>query len=165
MPRHAFPPPPIRQAGFSFIELVATLAILATLAAVALPLAETTVRRHKEQELRRALRDIRQALDAYKRAADDGRIALSPERSGYPARLEELVQGVPNAKQAGGTLRFLRRLPPDPFAADPMMPPAQSWATRSYDSPADAPHEGADVFDVYSRSEQIGLNGLPYREW
>jgi general secretion pathway protein G len=151
--------------GFTLIELVITVAILAVLASVAVPLTELVLQRAKEHELRRALRDLREAIDAYKQASDEGRIARGADASGYPARLEHLAAGVEDQKSPRRErLYLLRRLPRDPFA-DPDAPAAQTWGKRSYASAPEAPHEGEDVFDVYSRSSGIGLNGRPYREW
>ena len=147
-----------RLRGFTLIELAITVAIVALLASVAVPLAEITVQRTKEQELRRALRDIREAIDAYKQASDDGRVAKKVGESGYPRRLEELVEGVEDQKNPKkARIYFLRRLPPDPFAG--------TWGKRAYASPPNAPQEGDDVFDVYTRAEGSGLNGRLYREW
>ena len=134
------------------------MAIVALLASVALPLAELTVQRGKEAELRRSLREIREAIDAYKQASDDGRIARKIGESGYPRKLEELVEGVEDQKSARRErLYFLRRLPTDPFG--------ESWGKRSYASPPDAPAEGADVFDVYSMAPGKGINGRLYKDW
>lgn len=154
-----------RVAGFTFIELVITVAIVAVLASAAMPLAELTVRRGKEVELRQALQQLRVAIDAYKQAVDDGRVPKLANESGYPKSLDLLVNGVADAKSASkSTIYFLRRLPRDPFA-EPGVPANQTWALRSYASPPQAPQEGDDVFDVYSRSPQIALNGIPYRDW
>jgi len=154
------------RCGFTLIELVVTLAILAVLATAVVPLAELAVKRTKEQELRVALRQIRSALDEYKRAVDDGRVAKKADESGYPASLGVLVQGVVNAKDPeGGKIYFLRRIPRDPFYVDSAAPAARTWGKRSYESPYDAPQEGKDVFDVYSLAEGTGLNGIPYRQW
>ncbi len=156
----------MKTRGFTLIELVITLAILAVLASVALPLGELTVQRGKEQELRRSLREMREAIEAYKQAFDEGRIARQPGDSGYPRRLEDLVTGVEDQKNPKKErIYFLRRLPRDPFADDPDVAPAASWAKRSYASPPDEPREGADVFDVFTRSGATGLNGRPLREW
>jgi general secretion pathway protein G len=145
--------------GFTLIELVITVAILGLLASVALPLAEVSVQRSKEQELRRALREIREAIDAYKRAGDEGVIEKPLDRSGYPPTLAALVEGAVDKRDPkGARVYFLRRVPQDPVSGEP-------WGLRSYASPANAPQSGQDVFDVYSKSMHAGLNGVPYKEW
>jgi general secretion pathway protein G len=152
--------------GFSLIELLAAAAILGVLAAVAVPVIETTVRRDKERELRKALRDIRGAIDAYKQATASGHVASKLEDSGYPHDLLDLVVGVEDQTNKNGSkLYFLRRIPRDPFASDLSIPAADTWGKRSFDSSPDAPHQGADVFDVYSTSPLTGMNGQAYREW
>lgn len=152
--------------GFTLIELLVTLAILALLGTLVLPVAEVAVQRREEQELRRALREIRHGLDAFKKAGDEGRIGKPADASGYPERLELLVEGVPDLrspKQA--KIFFLRRLPRDPFNRDADLSDAATWGKRSYASEADEPKEGEDVYDVFSTSERIGLNGIPYNKW
>jgi general secretion pathway protein G len=152
--------------GFTLIELVITVAIIAILASVALPLNELTVKRSKEQDLRRVLREVREALDAYKQAWDDGRIQKRAGESGYPKRLEALVEGIDDQKNPKKEkIYFLRRIPRDPFAADPSLTAAETWGKRSYASPPDDPKEGEDVFDVFSLATGRGINGRPYREW
>jgi general secretion pathway protein G len=155
------------RAGFTLIELLVTLAIIGLLASAVVPLAELVVKRSKEQELSAALRQIRGALDEYKRAVDEGRVTKKADESGYPPSLEVLVAGVENAKDPNkAKIYFLRRLPRDPFFdSDSAVPPERTWGKRSYASPPDTPEEGKDVFDVYSLSEGKGLNGIPYREW
>lgn len=155
-----------RHRGFTLIELVITVAIVAVLASVAVPLVELNVQRAKEHELRTALRQIRGALDAHKRAHDEGRVVARTGGSGYPRSLAELVDGVADAKSpSSARIYFLRRLPRDPFNQDRELGAAATWGLRAYSSPPGAPAEGDDVFDVYSRSEGTGLNGQPHREW
>ncbi len=154
------------RAGFTLIELVVTVAIIGILAAVAMPLAQVTAERAKESELRVSLRKIRDAIDAYKAAGEAGQIEVQADASGYPPRLEVLVEGVADIKSPEPKLiYFLRRIPRDPFNTDIALPPAESWGLRSYASPPDDPQPGDDVFDVYSLSEKTGLNGIAYREW
>lgn len=154
-----------RPRGFTIVELVVTVAILGLLAAMAAPLTETVMRRAREQELKAALVEIRNAIDAYKDAADGGRVAKAAGESGYPASLDVLVNGVVDRQSAGGAkLYFLRRIPRDPFAPAGV-PAGGTWGLRSFDSPPDAPRAGKDVFDVRSLSEGRGLDGTPYREW
>lgn len=152
--------------GFTLIELVVTVAIISILAMAVVPLGELSVRRSKERELRQALWTIRDALDAYKKATDQGRIARRVDGSGYPPSLRDLVNGVPDALSPDGArIYLLRRLPRDPFHAEASDPAEATWGQRSYASPPDQPAEGEDVFDVYSRSQDVGLNGIAYKGW
>lgn len=156
----------MRHRGFTFIELMVTLAILGVLAAVAVPMVQLSVQREREQELRVALMQIREAIDAYKRAVDQGRVTVKSGESGYPKSLEDLVVGVPDARSPKArNLYFLRRVPRDPFHRDTTVPAADTWGKRSYASPPDDPSEGEDVFDVYSLADGSGLNGIEYRQW
>lgn len=156
---------PRQFAGFTLIEMVVVVAIVGILAAAAQPLLELQSRRQKEFALRQGLRTLRSAIDAYRQAAVDGKIAQPDNTSGYPATLQVLVDGVAeSAAPKSRKLYFLRRLPRDPFA-DAAVPAAQTWGLRSYDSPPDAPQPGRDVFDIHSRADGTGLDGTPYREW
>ena len=155
-----------RQGAFSLVELLAVIAILSILASIGLPLAELSHRRSQEEELRRALREIRSALDAYKRMVDAGLIARPAGGSGYPPTLQVLVDGEVNAQTPQASrLYFLRRIPRDPLAPDTVADAAQTWGLRSYESPPDDPQPGRDVFDVYSKVTGVGLDGRPYRQW
>lgn len=152
--------------GFTLIEVVITVAIVAILASVAVPMTELAVQRGKEQDLSRVLRQLREAIDAYKLAADEGRISKSADQSVYPRSLESLVEGVEDAKDPKKRkIYFLRRIPRDPMFPDSATAAVETWGKRSYTSSADDPREGDEVFDVYSLSAATGLNGIPYREW
>jgi general secretion pathway protein G len=162
-------PQRLRSRGFTLVEMLVVVALVGILSAAALPLVEHTVQRQREHALRRALRELRTGIDAYKQAVDEGRIARAADASGYPPTLLALVQGVPDAKSAKPgegqkQLYFLRRLPRDPFAP-PELPAEQTWALRSYGSPPDAPRAGVDVFDVASRSRQRALDGSWLKDW
>jgi general secretion pathway protein G len=152
--------------GFTLIELVVTVAIVGLLAGIAVPTVELAVQRNKEQELRLALREIRKGIDAYKQAYDDGRMIKTVGDSGYPPSLSVLVDGVIDAKNPDkAKMYFLRRVPRDPLSLDADIPADQTWGLRSYESEPDSPSEGRDVFDVYSKSTGIALNGVPYKQW
>lgn len=165
------------EKGFTLIELLVTITIIAILASVILPLSEMAVKREKEIELKRSLRIIRTAIDEYKRASDEGLILKKAGESGYPPDLESLVEGVTLVKIIRSTdadgdgddgpkvIRFLRRIPKDPMEPSPYIAPEDTWNIRSYDSDFDNPSEGDDVFDVYSLSEEIALDGTTYSSW
>ena len=150
--------------GYTLIELMVVMVVLGILASAAYPLAEITVQRDRERELKRSLWEIRDAIDAYKRASDAGTIAPVPGGAGYPPSLEALVAGAPNPKDGGKMRYFLRRIPRDPFAEEGVAL-EKSWGLRSFDSPPDRPRAGADVYDVFTRSDKVGLNGVALREW
>jgi general secretion pathway protein G len=138
------------------------MAMLGLLASLLMPLAELNLQRERERELRAALLEVRAAIDAYRAAVKAGEIPPPANESGYPPSLQSLVHSTVPVQ--GGVRHFLRRVPRDPFA-EPGLPAEQTWALRSYDSPPDAPRPGADVYDLTSRSDRIGLNGIPLREW
>lgn len=155
-----------RRSGFTLIELLVTLAILGLLAKLTLPVAQVALQRTKEQELRNSLREIRFAIDAYKRAVDEGHVQKNMGASGYPPNLNVLADGiVDQSDPKHSKIYFLRRIPRDPLNFDTNLSEAQSWGKRSYASDASDPQEGEDIYDVYSSSQNIGLNNVPYKKW
>jgi general secretion pathway protein G len=133
---------------------------------MALPLAQMSVTRSREQDLRRALWQVRDAIDRYKSASDSGRIAKAIGDSGYPPNLDTLVSGVADRTEASGKkIYFLRAIPRDPFCDCKELDNAATWGLRSYASPPDRPAPGKDVFDIYSRAPGNGINGIPYHDW
>jgi general secretion pathway protein G len=150
--------------GFTLIELMVTLAIVAMLASVALPMLQMTVKKNKETELKNNLIQIREAIDAYKKAAEEGRIEQKIQDSGYPPDLQVLVEGVKDLKSPEGRkIKFLRKIPTDPMIKAEGDEP--KWGLRSYDSEYDDPKYEKDVFDVYSLSTEKDSHGVPYAKW
>lgn len=157
---------PRNATGFSLVELLVVIAIMGVLASIGLPLAELSQQRTKEEDLRRSLREIRSAIDAYKRLVDLGSIPRAADGSGYPSTLDVLAAGVVDARSPrGAQLYLLRKIPRDPFAPPEVIVAADTWNLRSYASPPDDPKPGKDVFDVHSKAAGNGFNGVPYREW
>ena len=156
-----------KSRGFTIIELVITIAIVALLATAVVPSAQLVYQRERETELKHALKTIREGIDAYQRAFEEGKIKKEIDKTGYPPDLGVLVSGVEDATspKEGAKLYFLRSIPRDPFWPDATTAAADSWGLRSYASPPDDPQAGEDVYDIYSRSSRTGLNGVPYREW
>lgn len=153
-------PRPAKRRGYTLAELVMVIAILGVLAGVALPTARFTVKRSKEATLRSHLRNMRNAIDEYKRFSDSGLIPIELGTEGYPQELEVLVEGVELVGQIDKEMRFLRRIPLDPMTGE------AEWGLRSFQDEWDADSWGGEnVFDVYSLSEGVGLNGVPYAEW
>jgi general secretion pathway protein G len=161
---------PTAARGFTLIEMLAVLVIVAVLAAAAHPLQELVHKRVQEQALREGLRQIRGALDAHRQAVLAKRIAPGPAGSVWPASLAVLVEGVPmlddkgQPQPEGPRLYLLRRLPREPFAENGLSA-SESWGQRASTSPPDAPQPGRDVFDVFSLSERLALDGTRYRDW
>jgi general secretion pathway protein G len=163
-----------RVRGFTLIEMIVTLTILAVLAASIFPLARNTVKREKEIELSRSLRILREAIDAYKKMADEGQLEIedldTDGSNGYPPNLEVLVKGVPvhqEAKEGQAAApsspkikKFLRRIPKDP------MTDSTDWGLRSYQDDSNSDRWGGEnVYDVYTKSTQKALDGTKYRDW
>lgn len=151
---------PRRNRGFTLIEMAVTATVLAILASAAVPMVKNGMRRQRELELQRVLREMRDAIDAYKASADQQKIkAPALENNGYPESLEILVEGASTSK-ATMKIRFLRRIPIDPFTGK------AEWGLRALtDDPGSTSWGGHSVFDVYSLSQGTGSNGVPYREW
>lgn len=162
----AMPALPKPHNGFTLVEMLVVAAMMAIVATAVLPMADIASVRGKERELRRSLLEIRSAIDAYKRFVDEARPPSARGTTGYPPDLQSLVQGLPDTRPGAPTPRivWLRRLPRDPFAPTDLAA-EQTWGLRSYDSPADAPRAGADVYDVYSLSTRRGSNGIWLRQW
>ncbi|HVR10916.1 MAG TPA: prepilin-type N-terminal cleavage/methylation domain-containing protein [Thermoanaerobaculia bacterium] len=149
-----------RQAGFTLAELVMVCAILASLSLLAMPVVKFTAKRSKEMELRGDLRDMRAAIDQYKRFSDQGLLPVDLGTEGYPKDLDSLVKGIELVGQVDRKMKFLRRIPVDPMTGKKL------WGLRSYqDEPNAESTGGENVYDVYSLSQGVGLNGIPYRQW
>jgi general secretion pathway protein G len=154
----------LTQRGFTFIELLVVTTILIILASAVMPLAKVTIQREREAELRRALREMRTAIDKYKDMSDMGQIGGFDNKvgsEGYPPDLDTLVEGVTRMNDASGTkIKFLRRIPRDP------MTNSTEWGLRSYQDKPDAmTWGGQNVFDVFTKSDGIALDGTKYKEW
>lgn len=152
--------------GYTLIELLVVLAVLGALAGMAMPMAEMVAQRERERELKHALWEIRDALDAWHRAVVVGALPRPPGSHGYPPNLMDLAhpQVDRRADQHGQMIRFLRSVPRDPFA-DPSLPAERTWGLRGYESEAQRPEPGAEVYDVYSRHRGVGLNGVSIAKW
>lgn len=153
------------QGGLTLVELVITMAILAVLASAVMPMAEVTVRRTKELELRRSLRQVRTAIDEYKkdhdRAVKEKKVTASIDESGYPEELEALLEGSDWGGLYPTPRRYLRRIPRDPFDRYD-----EGWGLRAYaDDPDSTVWGGKDIYDVYSTSDGYGLDGTAYNTW
>ncbi len=148
------------QGGYTITEMVVVCAVLVILAAVSFPLAGYSIKRGKEAELRANLRLMRNAIDEYKRYSDAGLLPIDLGTDGYPEELEILVEGVDLVGQVDFRKRFLRRVPTDPMTGE------AEWGLRSYQDDWDSDTWGGEnVFDVYSLSQGVGLNRIPYSEW
>jgi general secretion pathway protein G len=150
----------LKMTGFTFVELMASITIILLLTTIALPLARVQIQRTKEVELRRELREIREAIDHYKDFADRGMIPVKVDTFGYPPDLQTLVDGVALKGTATAKYKFLRKLPVDP------MTDSSDWGMRSMqDDPDSRSWGGQNVFDVYSKSEGTALDGTKYSDW
>jgi general secretion pathway protein G len=146
-----------KQSGFTLVELIIATAILAILTGLAIPLAKVTIKRERERELRHALWELRDGIDRYKDAADRGAFQIKVGSEGYPPDLDTLVNGV---DVGGKKLKFLRRVPMDPMSGN------SDWGLRSMqDDPKSDSWDGNNVFDVFTKSQGIALDGTKYKDW
>ena len=154
--------------GLTLIELLVTLVILSILAAAAVPYAELTVRRDKEMELRRTLRQVRTAIDSFHDDWRNGAISKTGDGvsdDGFPKTLTVLVEGVEAGDAKGGVRKYLRRIPRDPFA-DALKDPEEQWSIRGYQDEADAlSWNRIDVYDIRTTSEGTAIDGTSYENW
>ena len=150
-----------RNLGFTLLEMLVTCTVLVILASAVIPMAKNGIRRERELDLRRDLREMRRAIDDYKAKVDQQKIKpTSVENLGYPESLEILVEGVQMKDKATGKVRFLRRIPVDPFTGKP------EWGLRSLtDDPTSTGWGGGNVYDVYSLAPGVGSNGIAYNQW
>lgn len=147
------------EKGFTVAELVMVAALISILAGMAMPVAKYTVKRRKEAELRSALRQMRTAIDEYKRLSDQGMIPLTLGSEGYPPELEVLAEGIDLVGQETKR-KFLRKIPIDPMTND------QEWGLRSYQDEPDAKSWGGEnIWDVFSLSESVAIDGSEYKDW
>lgn len=151
--------------GFTLTELLVTAAIIVVLAAAVLPLSKIAIKREKEIDLRRNLRILREAIDEYKKLADEGKFEFDEDTYGYPPDLDTLIQGIEikedqDGKEVTRVVKFLRRIPKDPLTN------SFEWGQRSYQDDFDSDYWGGEnIFDVYTRNQGTALDGSKYREW
>jgi general secretion pathway protein G len=150
------------EGGFTLIEMITVTVIIAVLAAAAVPLAQNTIQREREIDLRRSLREVRTAIDAYKKFVIDNKIEVDEDTYNYPEKLEQLVTGITYKDKNGKSriAKFLRRIPYDPVAR------SATWGLRSYQDKTDSSHWGGqNVWDIYCTSTRKALDGTFYRNW
>jgi general secretion pathway protein G len=151
---------PTDKRGFTLVELIATITIMAILVGLSLPLVKNSLKRDREADLHAALREMRTAIDLYKQDADAGKIEVPPDTEGYPQTLDALVDGVQAIGQAGKMLKYLRKIPVDP------MTNTMDWGMRSYqDEPTAQTWGGQNVFEVFSKSDGVAFDGTHYKDW
>ena len=155
-----------QQRGFTLVEMMVTLTLMAILATAALPVLEKQAQRQTEAPRELALRQLREAIDSWHTASDEGHISVSPDGSYYPPDLRALAKGVQDIKSPNEKkIYFLRSIPRDPFCDCDDKPAEQTWRIRSYTNPPGDYSPGSDVYDISSSSRATGLNGVPYAQW
>jgi len=150
------------RAGFTLVEMIVVVVIIAVLAAVAVPVAQTSIQRGREVELRRNLRQLRNAIDAYRDFAREHKVEMDDDRYNLPKSLQDLVEGLEYRDKEGKRHieRFLRRIPEDPMSGE------REWGLRSFQDKPDARQWGGEnIWDVYCLSEKTALDGTAYRDW
>lgn len=148
--------------GFTIIELIVVIAIISTLAVIAIPMVETSVKRERELVLKRSLREIRTAIDDYQVFVLKNKIKHDEDTYGYPEELEIFVKGIEyrNSKNKARIKKFLRRIPADPMTG------SAEWGLRSYQDKKNSTHWGGEnIWDIYSKSEKKALDGSYYKDW
>ncbi|CUT17288.1 MULTISPECIES: type II secretion system protein [Candidatus Ichthyocystis] len=151
------------RSGFTLVEAIITALILGVMASMVMAQKENSSKRAKEHELRQSLKQIRQAIDDYRDAVNKKIIIQDATQAPYPPSLSTLVKGVKSSD--GKKIYFLRRIPRDPFSNNALEAAEETWNIRSYTSPPGDFSQGNDVYDVSSKSDNIGLNGIPYKDW
>ncbi len=157
--------------GITLIELMVVIAIMGILATAVMPLTRVTVTRTREIELRSSLRTLRKAIDEFKMDCENKKLSTiegycKSERNNYPESLEQLTEPLKMSGAVDKTRKYLRRIPRDPMTEPDSPGNPNNWGLRSYSDPPDSTQWGGDnVYDVYSKSDKVALDGSKYNTW